>query len=203
MMERMSFSKPRSSMRSASSSTRYDTLDTLQTFSCIRSSRRPGVATSTCTPFLSAARCSCLGTPPNTHTVETPMGCPAFSSTVALCIASSLVGATTSMTGVLLFVSPSLLMCVNPGSPNARVFPDPVSAMPTRSLPLRQTGQHCAWMAVGLANPLHASMSFGSKGASEKLMIGWKSQRSTLTSFSSRHLSAPFSPATLTASASS
>jgi len=33
------------------------------------------------------------------------------------------------------------------------VFPEPVCAMPTMSLPLRAMGQPCAWIAVGSLNP--------------------------------------------------
>jgi len=35
----------------------------------------------------------------------------------------------------------------------ARVFPDPVCAIPVISLPLRATGQPWAWMAVGAEEP--------------------------------------------------
>mmetsp|Transcript_41982 Transcript_41982/g.84479 ORF Transcript_41982/g.84479 Transcript_41982/m.84479 type:complete len:205 (-) Transcript_41982:345-959(-) len=64
MILRMSFSNPRSNMRSASSSTRYDTEDTSMEPSSMKSSRRPGVATTTCTPPRSWFRCSPLATPP-------------------------------------------------------------------------------------------------------------------------------------------
>lgn len=34
------------------------------------------------------------------------------------------------------------------------VFPEPVEAIPTRSLPLRAIGQPCAWIGVGYSNPI-------------------------------------------------
>lgn len=37
--------------------------------------------------------------------------------------------------------------------PTARVFPDPVLAIPTMFSPLIAIGQPCAWMAVGKSKP--------------------------------------------------
>lgn len=45
-------------------------------------------------------------------------------------------------------------MCFRPGRPNASVLPEPVAAMPTRSLPDWIIGQHCAWIGDGCANVL-------------------------------------------------
>mmetsp|Transcript_13471 Transcript_13471/g.32987 ORF Transcript_13471/g.32987 Transcript_13471/m.32987 type:complete len:266 (-) Transcript_13471:842-1639(-) len=94
-------SKPMSSMRSASSSTRYVTSDSTHTPSFIRSSSRPGVPTTISTPRRSASTCSFLGTPPYTHTERTPHLAPASCSTWLICSASSRVGAMTSAYGPL------------------------------------------------------------------------------------------------------
>ncbi|MDT4860431.1 hypothetical protein FQZ97_949940 [compost metagenome] len=55
-----------SSMRSASSSTTYSTWLSTQFLASMWSSRRPGVATSTSTPFFSSAVCGFMSMPPNT-----------------------------------------------------------------------------------------------------------------------------------------
>jgi hypothetical protein len=73
---------------------------------------------------------------------------PNLSHSFWICIASSRVGARTSMIGP----SPRLnsgcaLMCTIPGSRNASVLPDPVSATPIMSRPESATGQPCAWIA--------------------------------------------------------
>nr|GMC69927.1 hypothetical protein Iba_chr03aCG11170 [Ipomoea batatas] len=39
------------------------------------------------------------------------------------------------------------------GSRYAKVFPEPVSAMPIRSLPFKAIGHPCDWMAVGSTKP--------------------------------------------------
>src|SRR6516165_4089824 len=55
---RMSWMKPISSIRSASSSTRNSTSPSRSALLVTRSSRRPGVATSTSTPFCTARTCA-------------------------------------------------------------------------------------------------------------------------------------------------
>ena len=59
-----SWMKPMSSMRSASSSTRISIWLRSSSPCCCRSSRRPGVATSTSTPFLTLVICGFMPTPP-------------------------------------------------------------------------------------------------------------------------------------------
>ena len=61
---RMSWMKPMSSMRSASSSTNTSTPLSRTALLCTRSSRRPGVATSTSTPLSSERTCWPIETPP-------------------------------------------------------------------------------------------------------------------------------------------
>ena len=69
-MRRMGTMKPRSSMWSASSSTRISTPLRVTAPSCMWSISRPGVATSTSTPFATALAWRGLGTPPNMRAVR-------------------------------------------------------------------------------------------------------------------------------------
>ena len=61
---RMSWMKPMSSIRSASSRTRHSTSPRRSALLLTRSSSRPGVATRTSTPLSSARTCAPIGTPP-------------------------------------------------------------------------------------------------------------------------------------------
>lgn len=66
-----------------------------------------------------------------------------------------LVGERQSTMGPFPETTPSLrcfLRWASAGRPNARVFPEPVAAMPTRSRPDRMTGQHMDWMGDGRSN---------------------------------------------------
>ena len=58
------------------------------------------------------------------------------------------------------------------GMPNARVFPLPVSAIPTTSCPRRAGGHAQAWMGVGSLNPLKAARSSLEIWSWEKCMTG-------------------------------
>mmetsp|Transcript_2369 Transcript_2369/g.6189 ORF Transcript_2369/g.6189 Transcript_2369/m.6189 type:complete len:256 (+) Transcript_2369:383-1150(+) len=97
-ISRISGSNPRSSILSASSSTSIVTLSSRTSPSFIKSRSRPGVATITAHPPPCFMRffCSHLGAPPYTHTHRTPHVLPASSKTLAVCCASSRVGASTS-----------------------------------------------------------------------------------------------------------
>ena len=66
----MSRMKPRSSMRSASSSTKTPTSSRVRARWFRRSMRRPGVATTMSTPGAQARICRPTGTPPKTSVVE-------------------------------------------------------------------------------------------------------------------------------------
>ncbi|OIQ66117.1 hypothetical protein GALL_523180 [mine drainage metagenome] len=61
---RMSLMKPMSNMRSASSRTRNSTCPSFSPLLCTRSSRRPGVATMTSMPCMTARTWRPIGTPP-------------------------------------------------------------------------------------------------------------------------------------------
>ena len=69
-MRWMSRMKPRSSIRSASSSTNTPTSSSVSARWLMRSSRRPGVATTMSTPRAQARIWRPIGTPPNTSAVE-------------------------------------------------------------------------------------------------------------------------------------
>ena len=71
-MLRMSWMKPMSSMRSASSSTSTSTWLSRTPFARMRSSRRPGVATSTSRPFIRSRTWRPIGTPPMTSATRMP-----------------------------------------------------------------------------------------------------------------------------------
>mmetsp|Transcript_15410 Transcript_15410/g.21252 ORF Transcript_15410/g.21252 Transcript_15410/m.21252 type:complete len:272 (-) Transcript_15410:117-932(-) len=99
----------------------------------------------------SARSCSFLGTPPKTMATQTPIAAPTSVRTSPICSASSRVGATTAMHGVY-STWVVLEHIVTPGPPKARVFPDPVEAIPMRSRFCRMIGQHCDWMGEGRSN---------------------------------------------------
>ena len=183
MMRRMSFSKPLSSIRSASSSTRYSTPPSASVPSPMRSSTRPGVPITTCAPLI-ARICCALSTPPNTAAQRTASSAESASY---VCSASSRVGARTSARGPL----PAPLdgrRRASAGMPKASVLPLPVSAMPTTSFPESAGGHAQAWMGVGSLKAENAPRrrsgigkaskeTSGSRGgASEGAEIGLKSK---------------------------
>ena len=117
-----------------------------------------------------------LGAPPNMHVFLIEHDAPKSFATDWICCANSLVGARTSAIGPSPFDNGFwLVMCTVAGRAyckhfylcisvhiflkkkyimlkkihTAKVFPDPVCAMPTISLPLRAIGHPCAWIAVG------------------------------------------------------
>mmetsp|Transcript_2379 Transcript_2379/g.5333 ORF Transcript_2379/g.5333 Transcript_2379/m.5333 type:complete len:246 (-) Transcript_2379:378-1115(-) len=92
-------SKPMSSMRSASSNTRYTHLPILQEPSLRKSFNRPGVATTQCGPLWSERTCGCRGAPPKTQAVLMAAGLPNRSLSSKICWHSSRVGAMTNMDG--------------------------------------------------------------------------------------------------------
>mmetsp|Transcript_46633 Transcript_46633/g.107722 ORF Transcript_46633/g.107722 Transcript_46633/m.107722 type:complete len:241 (-) Transcript_46633:434-1156(-) len=69
-------SKPMSSMRSASSSTKYTQALILTELSLKKSFRRPGVATTHCGPFIRLRICGPRGAPPKTQAVLMHAGLP-------------------------------------------------------------------------------------------------------------------------------
>ena len=144
-MARISGSKPKSNIRSASSKIKIVTLSKRTSPSFIKSRKRPGVATITAKPlcFISCF-CKYFGPPPYTHTHFIPVASPASSKTFAVCCASSLVGARTRHAGCPGLHGGCALICVKAGNPKAKVLPDPVAAIPTMSWPDMMIGHDCA-----------------------------------------------------------
>ncbi len=139
-------------MRSASSSTTYSTWLSTAFLASMWSSRRPGVATSTSTPFLSSSVCGFMSMPPNTTVLRSLVYFAYWAICWATWSASSRVGKSTNArtgwrAGEAEVFSWRISRCSN-GSENAAVLPVPVWAAPMTSLPVRTTGMACAWMGV-------------------------------------------------------
>ena len=144
-----------SSMRSASSSTSTSTSSSMQAPWLMRSSRRPGVATSTSHPRASALFCGPYETPPTTVTAVCPVRLAMARQTSSICWASSRVGVTTSMRGPQpteslprreRFTCGSLSSV---GSRKAAVLPVPVWAAASRSRPASTSGMERSCTGVG------------------------------------------------------
>mmetsp|Transcript_108371 Transcript_108371/g.349832 ORF Transcript_108371/g.349832 Transcript_108371/m.349832 type:complete len:287 (+) Transcript_108371:989-1849(+) len=144
--------KPRSSMRSASSSTKYVTRCRRRSPVLWRSRRRPGVAATIWQPFLRAATCGALFStpPPKRQTAPMPWGpwLPldepwiSFCASSAICTASSRTGASTRAMGEAACLCSGFCasMCTTAGSRYAKVLPLPVLAMPMMSWPASTSG---------------------------------------------------------------
>lgn len=97
-------------------------------------------------------------------TLAMPKGSPRAERASCVWMASSRVGATTRV--VILedeVLVDELMSALRAGIPNAKVFPLPVSAIPTTSFPARAGGHVHAWMGEGSLKVLNASVNpFGS-----------------------------------------
>ena len=149
-MRLMSGRNPMSSIRSASSSTRYSRCASLAYGWRKWSSSRPGVATMTSTPVRNACSCGPMPMPPNTAAAV--MGvCTATS------LRSSTIWAASSRVGVITSarVTPrfSSIRWCRMGSRKASVLPLPVWAQARRSRPSRAGGMASSWMGVGRVKP--------------------------------------------------
>ena len=134
-----------SAMWSASSSTATSIEASVQLRRSIRSSSRPGVATTMSTPRSRVAIWRPSGAPPNTATVLTPSAWPSGSSASRTCTASSRVGTSTRPRGVRgAGLRPASRVII--GRPKARVLPEPVWARPSTSRPARQSASVAAWI---------------------------------------------------------
>ena len=147
---RISWIKPISSMRSASSSTKNSSAFSETAFWLIRSKRRPGVATNTSTPRIRLRFWLTSLTPPKMQAVEMAVNCAYCLKQSSTWIASSRVGKRISARQV--FGARNLPESSNScriGSAKAAVFPVPVWAMPSKSLPSSKLGMDFSWMGVG------------------------------------------------------
>ncbi len=143
-----------SAMWSASSMTVISTADRSASFCSIRSSSRPGQATSTSTPRCSALACGFWPTPPNTTVDVRPDAFSSILSDSCNWVANSRVGARIRERGRLgcLRVSDSRSRATS-GSRKAKVLPDPVRPRPSTSRPASESGSVAAWMGVGVVMP--------------------------------------------------
>ena len=155
-MRRMSGRKPMSSIRSASSSTRCFTNEKSAAPWPMRSSRRPGVATTMSAPERSASICGRSPTPPKIFAMRSGR-CLAYARMFSsICATNSRVGASTR-TRVLRFTpagnGPAAASKDRIGRVKAAVLPVPVCAMPITSAPVKMGGMAAAWMGVGSVYP--------------------------------------------------
>lgn len=110
----------------------------------------PGVPTTTCGFLLKAIAYDTISNPPTSTAVLKPIFAPKASNYSAICTQSSLVGdITQAKNGYGL--SRSFWIT---GIAKEAVLPEPVSASPMMSLPLRVYGSESAWILVGFLYPI-------------------------------------------------
>ncbi|KZX21546.1 hypothetical protein ACH61_01299 [Rathayibacter tanaceti] len=157
---------PRSAMWSASSSTVISTASRFTKPCFMRSSRRPGQATTMSTPCFSAATWRCCETPPKIVVVTMPYASASGCMAAVICVASSRVGASTRPRGRPGRRRPP---ASDPprraiiGMEKARVLPEPVLPRPRTSRPFRVSGSVSTWMGKGSVMPL--AVSAATRGA--------------------------------------
>ena len=162
--------KPRSAMRSASSTATTRTPSRPTAPRRMRSIRRPGVATSTSTPRRNSLICGSIGAPPYTTPTRRPTAAPSGCSSAVIWAASSRVGARTRPAGCRELPWPARTSI---GMPKAIVLPEPVSALPVTSRPARASLIVSAWMGKGVMMPWARSavtMASGTPRASKVCM---------------------------------
>ena len=147
-----------SSMWSASSSTRNLTVARLTSPRCMRSMRRPGVATRMSMPRASVAIWRLIDWPPTTVAILSGVALATGRRLSAIWFTSSRVGASTSAFTDFGAGRPGLSISrCSIGRPKASVLPVPVWARPRMSWPARARGMDWVWMGVGCENPACAS----------------------------------------------
>ena len=154
MMASSSRAKPRSSSRSASSSTSERSVPASKSGVCSRCcSSRPGVAT---TSAMRATR-DCSSTksrlPPVSSAAESACRAPTLRKTSKIWSASSRVGVTMSAPSPSPVDQRSRWSRSSTATRNASVLPEPVRAAPSTSRPTSACGMHAAWIAVGAVKP--------------------------------------------------
>mmetsp|Transcript_33874 Transcript_33874/g.102360 ORF Transcript_33874/g.102360 Transcript_33874/m.102360 type:complete len:208 (+) Transcript_33874:55-678(+) len=82
-----------------------------------------------------------------------PATAPNCLASCSIWTANSRVGAMTSTAGGPRKSAPLSTRRANAGKRNAKVFPEPVLAMPIKSRPRVKSGQACLWIIVGDGNP--------------------------------------------------
>ena len=160
----ISWINPISSIRSASSSTKYFTWSRLRNPWLIKSSKRPGVATRISIPFCNIVTCGRWFTPPNITPWRTGVYLAYSSKHSLICKASSRVGVRIkALTPLRFVIIGSACKSWMIGIANEAVFPVPVCAHPNISFRDKATGIACCWIGVGLLYPF-SSIAF---------KIGW------------------------------
>ncbi len=150
-------------MWSASSSTLISTSPRWQWPCSIRSSRRPGQATTTSARSRRAATCGCCETPPKIAVTLRPVAWASGARTAWTWLASSRVGTSTSPRGRHAMVCPSASLAAS-GMENPSVFPDPVRPRPRMSRPARASGSVATWIGNGCVIPPLASAAASGAG---------------------------------------
>ena len=173
--------KPRSSIRSASSTISASTWSNLIWRRFTRSSKRPGVATTTCAPF-NCWICLPNGIPPMIAAIRAPfMWRTKPIASWLTCCANSRVGQRTKIFGWVIAFIRSLngtkvswaASAFNVGSKNAAVLPEPVWLDTKRSLPSKAAGIDCSCTGVGEVKPklCKACCNDSCKGKSAKVLL--------------------------------
>ena len=145
-------------MWSASSRTVICTSSSEMSFCFIRSSRRPGQATTMSTPPLSAETCRPWDTPPKMTVVFRPSTLASGAIVASIWVASSRVGASTRARGRRATLPlPAAAVRVTSGRANASVLPEPVRPRPRTSRPASESGSVAVWMGKGAVMPCSVS----------------------------------------------
>ena len=150
-MRLMSWIKPMSSIRSASSKTKKSRVLSEMNPWVIKSNKRPGVATKICTPLRNASVWGFWPTPPNITACFSPVYRPYASKHSPIWMASSRVGV--SINAFIPLRWSVLYSFCKIGIEKAAVFPVPVCAHPNKSFPWSKTGIDCSCMGVGEVYP--------------------------------------------------
>ena len=135
-----SCTKPMSSIRSASSSTKISMWERSMRPCPTRSFRRPGQAMRISTPFLRAATCGAWPTPPKITVLRWFRYLPYSSKLSPICSASSRVGVRIRARTAPFFLAGAAVRRSSMGSAKAAVLPVPVWAQPIKSLPASTGG---------------------------------------------------------------
>ena len=107
----------------------------------------PGVANITSGLEWMLVNCFSIASPPRTQAILSPVNLSSSLQKRTLCMANYLVGLNTRALAPLL--ADLALSFSNMGMRKAAVFPDPVLAMATTSLPSMMRGTVFRWMGVG------------------------------------------------------
>ena len=114
---------------------------------------------------------------------------PNFLVSSCICVASSRVGAITSVVGPARGSGRSFMIRMNAGTMKASVLPEPVLATPTTSCPRIARPHEAAWMGVGVGKParLMSVMIDCGRLADSKVMKGSGAPRGRCTSCLAHH----------------